>query len=93
MFGEIRLHNLTAVQLKAQLPRDHWETEGLVCIPLEPKAIIDFVRQVYRDMEARQIVESATYAALFSVLQSLRYEYPDEWNAIIAELAEVRPRR
>lgn len=33
LFGEIRLRDLTAAQLKAQLPRDHWETEGVVCIP------------------------------------------------------------
>jgi hypothetical protein len=93
IFGEIRLRALTAAQLKAQLPRDQWETEGIICIPLDPEAIIDFVRQVYRDMEAYQIVGSATYAALFSILQSLRYEYPNDWNAIVAELSEIKPRK
>jgi hypothetical protein len=93
LFGELRLRTLTAAQVKAQFPRDQWETEGLISIPLNPQTVIDFVRHVYRYMEAHQIVGSATYAALFSILQSLRYQYPDEWDVIVAELIEVQPRR
>lgn len=92
LFGEIRLKNVTAEELKAMFPRDHWETEGVVCLPLDPEAIVFFIREIYQDMEESQITGSATYAALFSILMSLRYEYPADWKIIIKELSKIQPR-
>jgi len=93
LFGEARLREFTADEVRAQTPRDHWESEGLVDIPLEPNAILDFVREVYRGMNEHQITHSATYAGLFSILASLRYEYPDDWEAFVRELEEVEVRK
>jgi len=90
LFGELRLPNLSARHVKALLPRDHWEMEGLISLPLRPEPIVDFVREVYRKTDQDRITHSTIYAALFSVIQSLRYEFPDEWEDIVQELSEVQ---
>ena len=92
LFGELRLPDLSAVQVQGLLPRDHWESAGFVVVPFRPEAIIDFVRRVYRETDRNNITHSTIYAALFSILQSVRYEYPDVWTDMVKELAEVQAR-
>ena len=92
LFGEVRLTNTTSEQLESSVPRDSWEAEKLVSLSLEPDAILQFVWEVYKETDEYQIVNSATYAALFSLLQSLLYEYPDEWSNIVKQLGTL-PKR
>jgi len=89
LFGELRLTQLSAAQVKALLPRDHWETAGLVDLPFSPEAVVAFVRQVYRETDRDKITHSTIYAGLFSLLQSVRYEYPDDWSDFVRELSMV----
>lgn len=45
------------------------------------------------ETDENNIVNSATYAALFSLLQSLLYdEYPDEWASVVQELGTLSKR-
>lgn len=90
LFGELRLNNLSAAHVKALLPRDHWETAGLIDVPFSPEAVVDFVRKVYRETDRERITRSTIYAALFSLLQSIRYEYPHDWTEFVQELAAVQ---
>ena len=92
LFGEVRLTTTTSEQLKSSVPRDSWEAEKVVSLPLEPDAILRFVWEVYKETDEKSIVNSATYAALFSLLQSLLYEYPDEWSRIVQRLGTL-PKR
>jgi len=89
LFGEMRLRDLTASQVKALLPRDHWETAGFVDLPFSPEAVIDFVRDVYRKTDREKITHSTIYAGLFSLLQSVRYEYPESWMDFVRELSTI----
>ncbi len=89
LFGEIRLRNMTSKELESSFPRDTWETEAFLALPLKIDVIVAFIREVYREMEEKNIVGSATYAALFSLLQSLRYEYPDDWTRIVRKLGTL----
>jgi hypothetical protein len=89
LFGEVRLTKVSSKELESSFPRDIWETEGFYAQPLEVDAILAFIRDVYREMGEKNIIGSATYAALFSLLQSLRYEYPDSWNRIVEELSTL----
>ena len=92
LFGELRLSEMTSTQLESSSPRDIWETEAFVAMPLEVDTIIEFIRKVYREMDEKSIVNSATYAAIFSLIQSLHYQYPDEWRSIIRELSTLEKR-
>jgi hypothetical protein len=93
LFGEVRLATTTSEQLESAVPRDAWEAEKIVALPLEPDAIVRFVRDVYKETDENNIVNSATYAALFSLLQSLLYEYPDEWTAVVQQLTNLQKRQ
>jgi hypothetical protein len=92
LFGEVRLTATSSQQLESSVPRDAWEAEQIVSIALDPDAILRFVREVYKETDENSIVNSATYAALFSLLQSLLYEYPNDWINIVKEL-ETLPKR
>jgi len=89
LFGEVRLANVTAKQLESSMPRDSWEAEKIVALALEPDAVVRFVREVYKETDENNIVNSATYAALFALLQSLLYEYPDEWASVVQQLSSL----
>jgi hypothetical protein len=89
LFGEIRLSEMTSTELESSFPRDIWETEAFVAIPLEIDAIVAFIKDVYKEMDEKHIINSATYAAIFSLLQSLHYQYPDEWKSIVRELGTI----
>jgi hypothetical protein len=89
LFGEVRLSRVSSKELESSFPRDIWETAGLYALPLEIDTIVAFIKQVYREMEEKSIINSATYAALFSLLQSLRYEYPASWKKIVEELSRL----
>jgi hypothetical protein len=89
LFGEVRLSRVSAGELESSFPRDLWESEGLYPLPLEVDAIVEFIKKIYKEMEEKIIIGSATYAALFSLLQSLRYEYPESWKKVVEELSEL----
>jgi hypothetical protein len=92
LFGEIRLAELTSAELQSRFPRDNWESEGFIAMPLEIDSVVQFIRDVYRELEEKHIVNSGTYAAVFSVLQSLQYEYPDEWTRVVQMVSNLEKR-
>jgi len=87
LFGEVRLSGVSARELESSFPRDIWETAGWFALPLEIDAVVEFIQKIYKEMEEKVIVNSATYAALFSLLVSLHYEYPDRWKDVVERLS------
>lgn len=92
LFGELRLTNTTSRQLESNFSTHKWETEALIAIPFKPNDVINFITEVYREMTEKAIIGSATYAGIFSLLESLCYEYPNEWQDIIERLMYIKKR-
>jgi hypothetical protein len=83
LFGEIRV-KATAKQVMSFEPTQRWEGERLY-MPFTVKAVSDWVATKYQDMyfgRAKWPVSSP----IFSLLQSLRYEYPNRWLEVVDRL-------
>lgn len=89
LFGELRLAHLSSATLESLLPRDKWESEALIAIPFEIPNVLEFIRRVYSELDPRLVLDAATYTAIFSLLQSLLYEYPDQWERVVRELSSI----
>lgn len=89
LFGEIRLKAVTSSELESYFPRDNWETERFVSIPFEIENVIEFIKRIYLELDEKNIINTGTYAALFSILQSLLYEYPDSWQNVVKSLINI----
>ena len=61
----MRLSGVSARELESSFPRDIWETAGWFALPLEIDAVVEFIQKIYKEMEEKVIVNSATYAAFF----------------------------
>ena len=85
LFGELRLH-ITSDELESQVPLDNWETRGLVAIPFSIDGVTDWIRTRYRDVIGRRGLGPAIGTTLFSLFQSLLYEFPEDWQKVIAKL-------
>lgn len=93
LFGEIRLKKVTAAQLESYFPRDSWETEGFISMPLRIENVVKFIKRVYQELGEKNIVNTGTYTALFSLLKSLHYEYPDKWARVVKMLMFKREKQ
>jgi hypothetical protein len=91
LFGEIRLKNMTAKQLESMRPINEWE--GIrQKLPFTIEAITNWVAERYRDQyygRERWPISSP----IFSLLQSLYYEYPDRWTEVVdlLNLPDISP--
>jgi hypothetical protein len=85
LFGEVRL-DITSEQLESQVPLDSWENRGLVAIPFTIEGVTDWMSKRYREVVGRRGLGPAVGTTLFSLLQSLLYEFPDDWQKVIAAL-------
>jgi hypothetical protein len=83
LFGEIRT-KLTAKQLESQAPTSHWEGVRMK-MPFTVEAVTDWVADRYRDQYFGR-AKAAISSPIFSLLQSLRYEYPTRWLEVIDRL-------
>lgn len=90
LFGELRI-KLTSRELESQLPGDNWETRGLVAIPFTVQAVTDWIALEYGKLLRREIPGGGVYTAIFSLLQSLAYEYPKDWQEVIQRLTFESP--
>jgi hypothetical protein len=83
LFGEIRL-NITSAELESTPPLNPFEGQRFA-IPLTVDDVCDWVRKHHRDhFEGRRGGVIGT--TLFSLLQSLQYEYPDQWSEVVRRL-------
>lgn len=81
LFGEIRLKNLSAKQLESMRPTNEWE--GIrIKLPFTVEAITEWVVQRYRDQYFGR-ERWAVSSPIFSLLQSLLYEYQNCWMDVI----------
>lgn len=85
LFGELRLP-ITASQLLSQ----SWESRGLIGMPFTIDAVTQWIVQRYRDQFGQRGLSAAVGTTFFSLLQSLLYEYPDEWLRVIEALTIVK---
>ena len=86
LLGELRLP-ITASQLLSQVPSQSWESRGLIGMPFTIDAVTQWIVQRYRDQIGLSAAVGTTF---FSLLQSLLYEYPDEWLRVIEALTLVK---
>jgi transcriptional regulator with XRE-family HTH domain len=77
LFGELRLI-ASEEDIRSLMPQDNWDITGLVGIPFTIDAVTSFIKKLYRYMVENQDFYPAT--TIFSLYQSLIYEYPDEWK-------------
>jgi hypothetical protein len=89
LFGELRLP-ITASQLLSQVPSQNWESRGLIGMPFTIDAVTQWIVQRYRDQIGQRGLSAAVGTTFFSLLQSLLYEYPDEWLHVIEALTIVK---
>lgn len=87
LFGELRTH-LTAAEVGSLAPS--WENRGRVAIPFTVEDVLEWVRGTYSNYVANRGAPGDT-TAMFSLLQSLQYEYPDRWIDVARGL-EFDPR-
>ncbi len=83
LFGDIRV-DADAKQVESYQPTKKWEGTRLK-LPFTVEAVTEWVANRYRDQFYGR-ARAAVSAAIFSLLQSLRYAYPDRWNDVIARL-------
>ena len=85
LFGK-RSSPITASQLLSQVPSQSWESRGLIGMPFTIDAVTQWIVQRYRDQIGQRGLSAAVGTTFFSLLQSLLYEYPDEWLRVIEAL-------
>jgi hypothetical protein len=85
LFGELRL-GITAAQLQSQVPSQSWESRGLVPIPFTVEAVTRWIAERYRDQLGQRGLGAAVGTTFFALLQSLLYEYPDQWQRVVQAL-------
>ena len=89
LFGELRLP-ITASQLLSQVPPQSWESRGLIGMPFTIDAVTQWIVQRYRDQIGQRGLSATVGTTFFSLLESLLYEYPDEWLRVIGALTFVK---
>jgi len=79
LFGEIRL-SMTESDIASFTPQDNWDTRRLVSIPFTVEGVIDYIKQIYRYMKEND--DDSPGTTVFSLYQSLIYQYPDQREKI-----------
>jgi hypothetical protein len=86
LFGELRLI-ASEDDIRFSVPQDNWDIAGLIGIPFNIDTVASFIKKLYRYMVENQDFYTAT--TIFSLYQSLIYEYPDEWEMIKKAFEEI----
>jgi hypothetical protein len=84
LFGELRLKTARLKDVMSYEPMNRWEGERLA-LPFTVEAVTQWCADRYRD----QYFGRASWpvsSPIFSLLQSLRYAYPDQWPEVIERL-------
>jgi hypothetical protein len=84
LFGELRLREARLKDVMSYEPTQKWEGERLA-LPFTVEAVTEWCADRYRD----QFFGRASWpvsSPIFSLLQSLRYAYPDRWPEVIRRL-------
>lgn len=84
LFGEIRLEQATLKQVMSYEPTQRWEGERLA-IPFTVEAVTRWCADRYQDQYFGRVSWPVS-SPIFSLLQSLRYAYPDQWPEVIQRL-------
>jgi len=84
LFGEIRLKEATAKEVMSYEPTNKWEGERLI-LPFTIESVTQWCVDKYLDRYYGR-ARPAISAPIFSLLQSLRYAYPDKWPEVIRRL-------
>jgi hypothetical protein len=84
LFGEIRLKEVTMEKVLSNSPTNQWEgvREPL---PFDVDSVTKWCANQYREQYYGR-GQPANSATIFSLLQSLRYAYPEKWPEIIDRL-------
>jgi transcriptional regulator with XRE-family HTH domain len=85
LFGELRL-DLTEEDIKSFTPQDNWDIRQLTSIPFTIKDVTDQIKQIYRYMVESS--DNGPGTTIFSLYQSLIYQYPDQRDEIIRRMSQ-----
>lgn len=84
LFGEIRLREARAKDVMSYAPLHQWEGDRIT-LPFTVEAVAQWCADRYRDQYFGR-AGAAVSSPIFSLLQSLRYAYPDRWPEVIRRL-------
>lgn len=84
LFGDLRLKEATAKEVMSYEPTQHWEGQRLK-LPFTLEAVTQWCADRYRDQYFGR-TGAAVSSPILSLLQSLRYAYPDRWPDVIRAL-------
>ena len=84
LFGEIHLKEATAKEVMSYEPTNKWEGERLI-LPFTVESVTQWCADRYCNQYYGR-ARPAISAPIFSLLQSLRYAYPDQWPEVIRRL-------
>ncbi|MCS7305352.1 MAG: hypothetical protein NZ602_09640 [Thermoguttaceae bacterium] len=85
LFGEIRLP-CDAQTLLAQVSSDSWENSSWIAIDFTIPAVVQWIRWQLQEGGQKPF---GWDTAVFSLLQSLLYEYPDQWMDLVEQLQNL----
>jgi transcriptional regulator with XRE-family HTH domain len=86
LFGELRL-DMSEKEVRSLTPQDNWDAFRLISIPFTIGDVTSFIKRNYRYMVENQ--DFARGTTLFSLYQSLIYQYPEKWEDICQALDET----
>ncbi len=87
LFGELRL-DIDEAGLHSYLPQDNWDTRRLVSIPFTVDAVLGYIKRLYRRM--REFDEPRLGTTIFSLFESLIYQFPNQRHDIIRSLSKLQ---
>lgn len=85
LFGELRVP-LRAEDLVSMTPGDNWEVGSLTPIAFTVEVVTEWILRWYQKLMSGDIPGGGIYSAIFSLLQSLHYQYPDRWMEVVQRL-------
>lgn len=84
LFGEIRLRQATLRDVLSHEPTQRWEGER-IALPFTVEDVTKWCADRYRDQYFGR-ARAAVSSPIFSLLQSLRYAYPNRWGEVVGRL-------
>jgi hypothetical protein len=87
LFGELRVA-MSSAELESQVPQDRYESVGVIGRPFMVDSIVEWVLELYRETDEQGRRTTRAHTTIFSLLQSLKYAYPDDWLKVVRQVTD-----